>query len=111
MSTFIWIATYGSNVETKPNVAVAEFGDGYEQRVGLGLNITRRRWNLQFNNRPNDTADAIEGFLKARNGIESFDWTPKYGGAGKWVCCEWSSIPTSPNTRSVTATFEEVFEL
>lgn len=42
--------------------------------------------------------------------MELFDWSPPYGGAGKWVCREWSSAPTSPNTRSVSATFEEVFE-
>lgn len=111
MTTFVWVATYGSKETIKPNVVVTQFGDGYESRTPVGMNTQRRKWDLNFDNRPNATADAIESFLKARGAVEAFDWTPPYGGAGKWVCREWSSAPTSPNTRSVTATFEEVFEV
>lgn len=110
MPTFAWIATYGSKQTTKPSVTPTKFGDGYEQRVAQGINFIARRWELTFDNRPNATADAIEAFLKARGAVEAFDWTPPYGDAGKWVCREWESAPTSPNTRSVSATFEEVFE-
>lgn len=110
MPTFAWIATYGSRQTTKPRVEVVKFGDGYESRTPIGLNSLPRSWDLTFENRPNSTADAIEDFLKDRGAVEAFNWVPPYGAAGRWVCREWSSTPTSQNTRSVTCTFEEVFE-
>ena len=110
MATFVWVPTYGSTLDVETNVSVAQFGDGYEQRTPVGLLRIKRKWSLQFNNRPNSTADAIEGFLKDRGAVEAFDWVPPYGDAGRWVCRRWSSTQTSQNTRSVTCTFEEVFE-
>lgn len=110
MSNFIWAASYGSAVSTKPTVHVSKFGDGYEARVAEGINTNRRKWELTFANRPNATADAIEAFLAARGAVQAFDWVPSYGGAGKWVCREWQSQQSGPYTRSVSATFEEVFE-
>ena len=64
--TFAWVPSYGSAVTTKPNVAVSKFGDGYEQRVSIGLNSNPRQWQVTFASRPNATADEIEGFLVAR---------------------------------------------
>lgn len=110
MSVFVWAATYGSAVTKKPNVLVAKYGDGYEQRVGDGINTNARNWELTFANRPNATADAIDAFLDARGASESFDWTPDHGNAGKWLCREWKAQKTGPYTRTITATFEETFE-
>lgn len=107
--TFAWVPSYGSSVTTRPHVAAVQFGDGYEARAALGLNTRRRKWEVTFN-RPNSTADQIEAFLEARNALESFDWTPPSGAAGKWICREWTASPTGPNTRTVSATFEEVFD-
>lgn len=106
---FAWVPSYGSAVTTKPTVNSTKFGDGYEARIAIGLNSTPRQWQVSFS-RPNATADAIEAFFVARGAVQSFDWVPPHGGAGKWVCREWSAQKTGPLTRSVTATFDEVFE-
>ena len=110
MATFIWTPTYGSNVTVKPTVEVAQYGDGYEQRVGLAINSKARKWALTFANRPNATADAIELFLGTANAIASFVWQPPQGLAGTWVCREWQVQQTGPYTRTITGTFDEVFE-
>lgn len=107
---FVWIPTYGSRLTVKPSVHQLKYGDGYELRVRTGINVLPRRWDLTFENRPEAVADQIEAFLEAREGAESFDWTPSHGKPGKWVCREWSSMPTSHKHRTITATFEEVFE-
>lgn len=110
MSTFEWVPTYGSAVKKKPAVAVAKYGDGYEQRVGLGINNNLRTWEVVFANRPNAVAGAIGTFLDDAGASECFDWTPPRGDLtpGKWVCREWSEQPTGPFTTTITATFEEV---
>lgn len=110
MAEFTWPATYGATLSMKPRVASSRFGDGYEQRVADGLNSKLRSWRLEFMNRPLALADAIEGFLDARGGVESFDWQPPRGGPGKWVCREWTSAQTSPQHWSISCTFEEVPE-
>lgn len=111
MATFVWVPTYGSSLTIQPEVLVippSEFGSDKERRVKIGSQHIRRMWSLSFENRASTTADAIEAFLAARGGLESFDWTPPQGSSGKWVCDEWSSSPTSPNTRTVNCTFREV---
>lgn len=107
---FPWVPSYGSAVTHEPSINAIKFGDGYEQRVAVGINSDRRKWEVQFH-RPNATADEIEAFLKIRNAREHFSWTPPHGGIGKWVCRKWSVQKTGPYTRTVSATFEEVFEV
>lgn len=108
--TFIWQPSYGSSSSTKPDVSVTQFGDGYESRLPNGINSRRRKWHVIFENRPTATADSIEAFLDTQNATKSFLWTPPTGLAGKWVCREWNGQPTGPQTRTVSATFDEVFE-
>lgn len=110
MSVFIWVPSYGSSVTTKPSVQATQFGDGYEARIANGINTKRRKWEVSFS-RPNATADAIEAFLEAAGAMMAFDWSPPHGGAGKWVCREWAVQKTGPYSRTVTATFDEIFEV
>lgn len=110
MQTFVWIPSYNSALNVKPNVVVTAFGDGYEARTPIGINNKPRKWQLTFTNRANATADAIETFLNDRGASEAFAWTPPRGSAGVWVCREWNLQPSGPNTATVTATFDEVFD-
>lgn len=111
MAVFVWIPTYGSALTVQPEVHVIpadQFGSDAERRIQVGTQHIKRVWSLTFENRPSATADQIEDFLTARGGLESFDWVPPHGVVGKWVCAEWSSTPTSPSHRTVSATFREV---
>ena len=84
--TFIWVPSYCSAVTTKPNVNVSKYGDGYEQRVSIGLNSNPRQGQVTFSSRPNATADAIEAFLLAQGAAESFDWVPTIWRGGQVGC-------------------------
>jgi phage-related protein len=108
MSTFTWSPAPGATQGKKPAVRSAQFGDGYEQRAGDGINSTARTWLLTFKRLKAD-ADAIDAFLSARNGVELFDWTPPYGAAGKWLCREWTRATPAMVIQEITATFEEKF--
>lgn len=110
MSVFTWLASYPASKAMKPRVNKAQFGDGYEQRVGDGINTRARIWSVQFNQRLNAEISAINAFLEARDGREAFDWTPPSGAAGRWVCESWEEGVTQPVYSSLTATFREVFE-
>lgn len=110
MATFTYTASYSASEASKPRVAKVQFGDGYEQRLRYGLNTDAKSWQLTFANRTNAERESIVGFLEARAGVESFDWTPPRGNAGKYVCGEWNMEMTNYNNNTITATFVQVFE-
>jgi hypothetical protein len=110
MATFTYTPSYSASEASKPRVAKVKFGDGYEQRLRYGLNTDSKSWQLTFSNRTNTERDGILAFLEARAGVESFDWTPPRGSAGKYVCSEWNMEMINYNNNNITATFVQVFE-
>lgn len=112
MATFPSIAPiYGMQKASKPNVRQTQFGDGYSQRLTVGLNQNPKVWSLTW-----DVADAdgntIEAFLDARAADSaSFTWTPPdETTAYQWICYDWSRLMPYPNRATIQATFTQVFE-
>lgn len=110
MATFTYEPDNSAQLAVKPRVLKAIFGDGYESRTGDGINIRPREWMLTFNTRTNAEMTPIVAFLDARNGVESFDWTPPSGAAGKWVCEEWQQTRVRVGINDLSVKFREVFE-
>ena len=111
MATFTWIPSFGSPESSSPRVAKTTMGDGYEQRLKIGLNADPKSWDLRFNNRSDTEREQILVFLEARGGVEAFDWTTPRGQTGrKWVCEDWSFDPSNCNNNQITAKFRQVFE-
>lgn len=112
MATFPSITpTYGAQKSSRPNVRTVQFGDGYQQRMTVGLNQNPKSWSLTWEVTEAD-ADTIETFLNARaSDNASFDWTPLDEVTSyKWVCQEWSKTIPYNNRATITATFQQVFE-
>ena len=74
--------------QSTPLVKVANFGDGYQQRVADGLNPLGETFQVTFNNREKSIADDIIDFFAASKGVTSFGFT----------------YPDTNSTTSVTAT-------
>lgn len=110
MATFTYTPSFTASETSQPRVRRVQFGDGYEQRLRFGLHTDPKTWRLTFANRTDAERENILGFLEARNGVESFDWTPPRGTAGKYVCSEWSMEMLNCNNNTITAQFVEVFE-
>jgi phage-related protein len=110
MATFSYTPSFEATESSKPQVRKFQGGDGYEQRIRFGLNTNPKEWGLVFSNRTDTERDTILAFLDARGGVESFDWTPPRGTAGKYVCEEWQATLSNCNNNQIQATFREVFE-
>lgn len=110
MATFTYTPSFQATESSKPRVRKFQAGDGYEQRVRFGLNTDPKEWTLTFANRTDAERENILAFFEARIGVESFDWTPPRGGAGKFVCDEWQTTLSNCNNNQINATFREVFE-
>jgi phage-related protein len=112
MPTFTYQPDNMAQLTENPRVLRAQFGDGYMQRVGDGININPRKYQLSFNTRSTAEIAPIVAFLEAQNGIYSFDWTPPDGVAGKWITPDggWTHTFTRFGIHDLSVVFQEVYE-
>lgn len=74
MVRFNYVPDYGAKEKTTPRVNRSRFGDGYEQASPDGINHMMRVWSLSFSNRSNTEIEEIKDFLRARAGVETFEF-------------------------------------
>ena len=111
MAVFSFIPSSTSRITVKPKTRKLQFGNGYSQRAGDGINPLLIKWGLVFSVRSDTDADAILAFLEARAGHEAFDWTPPGGSVGKYLCETWARTYTKAlDMNQISATFEQVYE-
>lgn len=110
MAEFTWVPDNGASRETEFKVRKAQFGDGYSQRVGDGINTMGGTYPLSFTNKPS-VVDEIEAFLEQRKGTTAFTFRPPRASADiKVVCVKWSRNFTNAYVDKLTCEFERVYE-
>lgn len=108
LSTYLY---YTARKTTNTRILKSDFGDGYSQRAGDGINTTPDTWEVEFRSNSTNIA-TIVSTLESKAGHTSFTWTaPSDSTAKKWICKSWSWSSLGNTMRSLTATFEEVFDL
>lgn len=111
IETFTWRTQIQAGMEGEFDYRVreAQFGDGYKQVSGDGINPETQSWPVTVTGRQVDVMPALT-FM--RNHItKSFIWTPPFGVPGLWRVIK-DSIRPSPaggNVMTVKATFEQAF--
>lgn len=108
MATFTWCPAPGARRSIKPRVLSAKFGDGYELRVGDGINTQMAVWSVSFNGLKRSSAAELEAFLITQNGVTSFDWSDPDGVSAKYICREWDRSELGAGLLTISATFEQV---
>ena len=102
---------FGVRKISKPNIRIAQFGDGYQQRSTFGINQNLKVYNLTFTNITETESDEIEDFLDARAGVESFTFTPpNESSSSKFICKDWNKTNPFADRVTINAIFEEVAE-
>ena len=103
---------YGSAPQKSFRTLSADFGDGYSQRLGDGLNTTIETWNLKWSVLTTAEKDVIVNFLDEREGYKAFNYTmPTESTSKKWICKSYKAEPLQPGLFSITASFERVYDL
>jgi len=109
MATFTYTPDRPASESSAPRVSQTRLGT-YEQRVTFGINPFRDTWSLTFSNRStSDIADII-AFLKARDSLESFEWTTPFSETAQFICTNWNARLESCDYRTVEAEFELRYE-
>jgi phage-related protein len=113
-AVFDWCVT-SANYDLEPKVIKAQFGDGYAQRRPAGINTQIRMWSIEMRNITTDTCSDVIDFLKARNGVDVFDWTPpRTGEAESVICPSWTFaygdlLDDGSRLFNVSMKFEQVY--
>ena len=107
---FIWSPSYNSSINPVPRIRLIQFGDGVSSRFRDGINNVLLTLDLVFENRNYNEAEAINHFLYARAGVESFLFLPPrpYNKRRRFICKNWSMSPTFYDNVNTRCSLEEV---
>lgn len=108
IETFTWKALAPADANVKLRNRKAQFGDGYAQVAGDGLNSREQSWNLSFGGTEAEIS-AIVAFLDRMAGRRAFQWKPPLYPLGLWTCEEYAPKENPGNYFTLTATFEQAF--
>ncbi len=78
LETFTFIPNTETSGQIKYRTNTAQFGDGYTQVAGDGINNRAQSWQLSFIECETQTLD-IKAFLDRHAGIKPFLWSPPVG--------------------------------
>jgi len=100
---------------SSPNRFVANFGDGYQQRLAKGINNLQQTYNVSFQNRTKEDIDDITAFFTSKGGVTNFSFTiPDSNNSGettiKVICESWSQVYSYGDYYGCSATFTRVYE-
>lgn len=101
----------GTSESREPRVLAAQFGDGYTQRAGDGINANPGELSPSWNVLLEGEAQAILNFFASHKGYIPFKFKlPGEATARKWICTKWNRTWATNRTVDVTATWKEVFD-
>ena len=106
---FTWDCLSGTNGTTKFRLLTAQFGDGYAQTAGDGINNVIQSWPLTFAGQPADMMNIL-AFLTATQGWQGFYWTPPMGVQGLYKVAEIGTMADTGSNYTLTATFVQHFQ-
>jgi len=98
----------GINRQTRHNVLVAKFGDGYEQRVGDGINTKQESFAVVFSNRTTAEINVLSSWVDSKIG-DNFSIVVA-GTSVKVACEEYTIQYVNTNVQTLNATFRRVYE-
>lgn len=102
--------TVGSALEETARVLTAQFGSGYAQRSGDGLNTVSGQYTVIFEHLSRPQAETIRQFFKDQGGYKGFYFTvPGESAPRLWRCEKWSKAHVIYERETLNATFIEVF--
>lgn len=108
METFTWSPRISPTQTVSMRVRKAQFGDGYQQVAGDGLNPRSQSWDLNFVGKESYIKE-IKEFLDRQGGTRAFIWSPPLESLGLYRCEQYKPQPMGGGNWSLTATFEQAF--
>lgn len=110
IETFHWRVKVSSPGTETQTILKAQFGDGYAQRAGVGINTTSGAWDISIT-AVKKTIDDIHEFLIDHGGWRAFLWAPRLGDPGLYVAEDEIRIMDHGNrVFTLSTTFRQTFK-
>lgn len=109
MEQFTFPASIGPQGQITDRNIVAQFGDGYAQRTGDGINTRQEAWPLQFTGTVKKIKP-IKDFLDRHASRKTFLWTPPMGMPQAFVTPAGYSLQPHTSRAKGVYTLSVVFE-
>lgn len=110
METFTFKPTTESaSGAVKPRTLTAQYGDGYRQVCGDGINNLVQSWTLEFLGGEDEISD-VKDFLDARAGYDPFLWKPPFSDTAlEWTAGNYTLTPQGGTVWKLSVTFTQFF--
>lgn len=109
LETFNWSPRVNPSQTVTMRNRKAQFGDGYMQVSGDGINPRSQDWDLTFIGLES-YIQAIKQFLDRHQGTTAFIWKPPLEDTGLYRCDEYKPSPMGGDNWSLTATFKQAYK-
>lgn len=114
METFEYPVDNATSIEVALRALRTDFGDGYTQEAGDGINTRREAWRISaaghWETDSGMPVREITEFIDRHGGYQAFQWMTPFGKLKLFKCRQGYSVsPQGAGNFSVSATFEEVF--
>jgi phage-related protein len=101
-----------SQADRQYRVLKNQFGNGYSERAGDGINTIVDTWNVSWDNVNATDYGTIMTALDSAKGVDYFTWTaPGDSSSKKWIVAKVTRRMFAGSVFSVTATLDQVFDL
>ncbi|MPX17328.1 phage tail protein [Moraxella catarrhalis] len=107
MKTFTWKMNMGASASVHHAVSKTQFGDGYAQRVSVGINNQRTDWSGSKTGDWQTVILPIKTFLDEHKGVIPFLWTNPHGQTKKYVCENYEISQKKGNFWEISLKFEQ----
>lgn len=106
---FTWSPRVGSSGDDQPEILESQFGNGYSQRLSVGINNVAGTYAVSFTG--NEAyIKPIKEFFKRHKGANHFLWTPPLEDQGAYVTAGGWQLQTHGNKKyTLSTTFQQVF--
>lgn len=107
--TFTWRVHTTAAGRNQAAVNKAQFGDGYAQRSGQGINNNFQNWTITVEGYdvPGGISQVV-AFLRAHSAV-SFYWKAPLMPVARYVCPSFDINPQGGGLYTITAQFEQAF--
>jgi len=110
METFTLCVQVAPSSEVGFRALRTDFGDGYTQEAGDGINTRHEKWSVAVKGRISGVVGEAMAFLDRHEGFRAFEWQSPTSGLKTFKCREGYSLQHVVfDIYTLSATFEEVF--
>lgn len=104
--------SYGISLSKKYRYLEANFGDGYSQRAGDGLNTISEEWRMVWDIITSSEKNILIDFFDQQQGYLNFNFTaPGDSVSKKWIANTPSVTPINATYYKVECVFQRVYDI